>query len=237
MPHPGKKLRAALCVLALLALCGAGWWLRRNSALAQVSSVGELRAMIDRAGPLAWLVFFVLQMLTVIIAPLPSTVTMMAGALALGFARALVFGVLAILAGSMIVFLLARKLGRGAVQRLVDRGVLDKYLPLIEEKEDMFLFLTLLFPFFPDDTICILAGLTSIPTARFALIMVVSRPWGLVFAALVGSGVIALPAGGWAAMAAAIAVVFALGLKYSRPIEDALLRVCARLSHRRREKP
>lgn len=232
-----KGLRAALLIAGLLAFVAAAVCLCRRGLPRRITSVREVRAMIDRAGPLAWLVFFLLQMMTVILAPIPSNVTMAAGALALGFARALVFGVLAILAGSMIVFLLARKLGRGAVQRLVDRGVLDKYLPLIEEKEDMFLFLTLLFPFFPDDTICILAGLTSIPTARFALIMVVSRPWGLVFAALVGSGMIALPAWGWAALAAVMAVVFALGLKYSRPIEDALLRVCARLSHRRRGKP
>ena len=232
-----KALRAALLIAGLLAFVAAAVCLCRSGLPRRIASVREVRAMIDRAGPLAWLVFFLLQMMTVILAPIPSNVTMAAGALALGFARALVFGVLAILAGSMLVFLLARKLGRGAVQRLVDRGVLDKYLPLIEEKEDMFLFLTLLFPFFPDDTICILAGLTSIPTARFALIMMVSRPWGLVFAALVGSGAIALPAWGWAALAAVMAVVFALGLKYSRPIEDALLRVCARLSHRRREKP
>ena len=233
MERRGERLRRALFILALLALCGAAWWLRRCSALARVSSVGELRAMIDRAGPLAWLVFFLLQMLTVILAPIPSNVTMMAGALALGFARALVFGVLAILAGSMLVFLAARKLGRSAVRRLVNCGVLDRYLPLIEEKQDMFLFLTLLFPFFPDDALCILAGLTSIPTARFALIMVLARPWGLVFAALVGSGMIALPAWGWAALVAGIIVAFALGMKYSRPIEDALLRAVARVAHRK----
>ena len=231
MPHRGRKLRAAVCILALLVFAGAAWWLFRDSALAKVSSVGELRALIDGAGPLAWLVFFLLQMLTVIIAPIPSNVTMMAGALALGFARALVFGVLAILAGSMLVFLAARKLGRAAVQRLVDRGLLDKYLPLIEEKQDMFLFLTLLFPFFPDDALCILAGLTSIPTARFALIMVLARPWGLVFAALVGSGMITLPAWGWAALIAVVIAVFALGMKYSRSIEDALLRAISRLTH------
>ena len=232
-----KRLRAALLLLALLAFVGAVVCLCRAGLPKRIASVGEIRALIDRAGPLAWLAFFLLQMLTVIIAPIPSNVTMMAGALALGFARAMVFGILAILTGSMIVFLLARRLGRSAVQRLVDHSALDKYLPLIEEKQDMFLFLTLLFPFFPDDTLCILAGLTSIPTARFALIMVLARPWGLVFAALIGSGVITLPAWGWAVLAAAMAVVFALGMKYSRPIEDALLRAFARLPHRRRKTP
>ena len=227
----GKRLlRAALVALALVCLVGAAWMLRRCVVREGIRSVRELRALIDSAGPLAWLMFFLLQMMTVIIAPIPSNVTMVAGALALGFERALALGVLAILAGSMLVFLAARGLGRDAVQRLVHRSVLDKYLPLIEEKQDMFLFLTMLFPFFPDDALCILAGLTSIPTGRFALIMVLSRPWGLVFAALVGSGAVSLPPWGWAALLVVMIAAFALGLKYRRAIEEALLRRFSRLS-------
>ena len=233
MQNRKGRLRFALIILGLASFIAAIGCLYKSGVLREIGSVQELRALIDRAGPLAWLVFFLLQMMTVILAPIPSNVTMMAGALALGFARALVFGVLAILTGSMIVFLAARRLGRAAVQRLIDRGMLEKYLPLIEEKQDMFLFLTLLFPFFPDDTLCILAGLTSIPTARFALIMVVSRPWGLVFAALVGSGMIALPVWGWAVLGVVMIAAFALGMKYSRAIEEALLRAFSRLPHRK----
>ena len=77
-----------------------------------------------------------------------------------------ILGVLAVIAGSVIVFLAARALGRNAVQRFLDKGVMDKYLPVIEEKQDMFLFLTMLFPFFPDDALCMLAGLTNISLGR-----------------------------------------------------------------------
>ena len=87
--------------------------------------------------------------------------------------------------GSVIVFLAARALGKKAVQRFLDKGVMDKYLPIIEEKQDMFLFLTMLFPFFPDDALCMLAGLTNIPLGRFVVIMALSRPWGLIVAALI----------------------------------------------------
>ena len=87
----------------------------------------------------------------------------------------------------------------------------------------MFLFLTMLFPFFPDDVICILAGLTQMPLIRFILIMAAARPWGLVFAALLGSGVIHLPLWGWIALVLAMAAVFCLTLHKSRQIEDWLL--------------
>ena len=110
-----------------------------------------------------------------------------------------------------------------------------KYLPVIEEKQDTFLFLTLLFPFFPDDMLCILAGLTSMPTARFAGIMLLARPWGLIFAALLGSGELSLPAWGWAVLVGVLAVIFVLAMKYSRQIEERLFALVSRLSARRRK--
>lgn len=221
-----RALAAALAVLACVALWRSGL----------LSDLNALRAVISRSGPLAWLAFFILQMLTVIVAPIPSNVTMMAGALALGFVRAFVLGVLAILCGSLVVFFAARRLGQGAVRRLIDRGLLERYLPLIEEKQDMFLFLTLLFPFFPDDMLCILAGLSSIPAKRFTLILIFSRPWGLVFAALVGSGVLRLPAWGWGLLAAASAALFVAMMTYSARIEAALLRLISRVTRGRKAK-
>lgn len=233
----GKKRarRIALAVLVVLALAAGVFALYRNGWFERIGSVEELRALIDRAGAFAGIVFFLLQMLTVIIAPIPSNVTMMAGALALGFWQAMLLGIAAIWAGSMIMFLLARRLGHRAVQRWMDHSVMEKYLPVIEEKQDMFLFLTLLFPFFPDDMLCILAGLTSMPTARFAGIMLLARPWGLIFAALLGSGELSLPAWGWAVLVGVLAVIFVLAMKYSRQIEERLFALVSRLSARRRK--
>ena len=233
----GKKRarRIALAVLVVLALAAGVFALYRNGWFERIGSVEELRALIDRAGAFAGIVFFLLQMLTVIIAPIPSNVTMMAGALALGFWQAMLLGIAAIWAGSMLMFLLARRLGHRAVQRWMDHGIMEKYLPVIEEKQDMFLFLTLLFPFFPDDMLCILAGLTSMPTARFAGIMLLARPWGLIFAALRGSGELSLPAWGWAVMLGVLAVIFVLAMKYSRQIEERLFALVSRLSARRRK--
>ena len=100
----------------------------------------------------------------------------------------------------------------------------EKYLPIIEEKQDMFLFLTMLFPFFPDDALCMLAGLTNIPLGRFVVIMALSRPWGLIVAALMGSGSISLPIWAWAVIGVAGLFIFYFAMKYSAQIEEALLR-------------
>ena len=66
----GKKRarRIALAVLVVLALAAGVFALYRNGWFERIDSVEELRALIDRAGAFAGIVFFLLQMLTVIIA-------------------------------------------------------------------------------------------------------------------------------------------------------------------------
>ena len=190
-----RRLVIALAVIAALAICGYALW--KTGVFERINSVEELREVISGAGAWAGVVYFFLQMMTVIVAPIPSNISMMAGALALGFWKAMILGVLAVVAGSMIVFLAARALGRNAIQRFLDKGVMDKYLPVIEEKQDMFLFLTMLFPFFPDDALCLLAGLTYISLGRFTAIMVLACPWELIVAALMGSGSLSMQLWAW----------------------------------------
>lgn len=218
-----KVIRIALIVVVLAAvLAGCGYALWKTGVFERINSVDELRAVISGAGVWAGVVYFLLQMMTVIVAPIPSNISMMAGALALGFWKAMILGVLAVVAGSIIVFLAARALGRSAVQRFLDKGVMDKYLPVIEEKQDMFLFLTMLFPFFPDDALCMLAGLTNISLGRFTVIMILGRPWGLIVAALLGSGSLSLPIWAWVILGIVGVCVFYFAMKYSSEIEEKL---------------
>lgn len=229
-----KVIRILLIVLVIAALLAAGGYaLWKSGVFEKINSVEALREVIAGAGMWAGLVYFVLQMMTVIIAPIPSNISMMAGALALGFWPAMILGVLAVVVGSVVVFLAARALGRSAVQRFLDKGVMDKYLPIIEEKQDMFLFLTMLFPFFPDDALCMLAGLTNISLGRFVVIMALGRPWGLIVAALLGSGSVSLPIWAWVIIGIAGLLIFWLAMKYSAQIEEALLRFVRKIVPKR----
>ena len=229
-----KIIRIILVVLAVAALLAVGGYaLWKNGFFEKINSVEALREVIAGAGVWAGAVYFALQMMTVIVAPIPSNISMMAGALALGFWPAMILGVLAVIAGSVIVFLAARALGRNAVQRFLDKGVMEKYLPIIEEKQDMFLFLTMLFPFFPDDALCMLAGLTKIPLGRFVAIMALARPWGLVVAALLGSGSLSLPVWAWAVIGGTGLLIFVFAMKYSAQIEEALLGLVRRIVPKR----
>lgn len=220
---------AVLCAVGLLALT---IWLFASGLWEKVNSPSEIRAMIDRAGPFAGAAYFLIQLMTVIFAPIPSNVSMLAGALALGFWPALLLGVAAVWLGSVLMFLFARVLGQRAAMRFVSRGAMEKYLPVIREKQEVFLFLAMLFPFFPDDVLCVLAGLTSMPFARFAVIAGAARPWGLAFAALLGSGALSLPWWGWILMTVALGAAFLFALRHSRQIEERLLALISKAEAR-----
>ena len=211
-----KGIRILLTVLTVAALLAAGGYaLWKNGFFEKINSVEALREVIAGTGMWAGGVYFALQMM------------------ALGFWPAMILGVLAVGVGSVIVFLAARALGKKAVQRFLDKGVMDKYLPIIEEKQDMFLLLTMLFPFFPDDALCMLAGLTNISLGRFTAIMILARPWGLIVAALLGSGSLSLPIWAWVILGAVGVCIFYFALKYSSEIEDKLFTFVRKVTKRK----
>lgn len=213
----------ALTLLTLIVIAAAVFVLWKSGLLDSIDSTAELREWIAGYGAWSGVVFFLVQMLTVIFAPIPSNVTTLAGALALGFMQGFVLSTAAVFTGSALMFLLARKLGARFVSRFVEKGTIAKYMPLIEEKRDVFLFMAMLLPFFPDDALCIIAGLTGMSTFRFCVITLITRPWGLLFAALVGGGVFNLPWWGWILIITTVAVVFALSLKYGPAVEEKII--------------
>ena len=171
-----------------------------------------------------------IQFLSVILAPIPSNISALAGGVLFGTWVSFLLTFSAVTAGSLLVFSLARGLGRDAVTRLVGRKVSEKYLDVIHAKTDIFLVLAFLFPFFPDDVLCILAGLTQISFRRFAGIILCTRPWGLLFASALGGA--AFHVSPWAMVLIGVAglVLFLLGMKYGDQIEAAILK---RLSRRK----
>ncbi len=108
--------------------------------------------------------------------------------------------------------------------RLVSRAISDKYLSIVRAKTDTFLILAFLLPFFPDDLLCILAGLTAISTPRFLVIVVLTRPWGLLVASALGGATLTLPL--WAMVLLGIigVAVFLLGMKYGDRWEESILK-------------
>ena len=158
------------------------------------------------------------------VAPIPSNLTAAAGAYLFGLWPSFLLTWGAVALGSAIVFGLARALGQQFAGQFVSEKLSGKYLDVIRRKRDVFLALAFLFPFFPDDILCILAGLTDISFKRFFLLAAVFRPWGLLAACMVGSATVSIPWWGMALLGVLGLAVFLLAMKYGDRLEDAVLK-------------
>lgn len=217
---PGWTVALLLAIL-LLGLLSLFLW--KTDVLSRMGDLEQLRDYIQSFEPWSLLVFFLFQLSSVIIAPIPSNMMAMAGGMCFGFWRGAVVTFLAVNLGSATTFLLARTLGQRWVERLVSRKLSGRYRRFLERKRDTFLLLAFLFPFFPDDLLCILAGVTEIPVKRFFLIVLLARPWGLFAAAALGASLELFPS--WALPLVGIGgvLLFAAGLKYGDKVEAAIL--------------
>ena len=210
-------------LFVIILLGGGGLFLWRTGFFEVVTSQEGVQAYIDAFSPYTQLAFFVIQLLSVVLAPIPSNITAAAGALIFGMWESFFLTAAAVLLGSMLVFLLARFLGRSFTDRFVNQKISEKYLSVLKAKQDVFLFLVFLFPFFPDDLICILAGLTDIKPLRFLVILLLTRPWGLLVASAVGSSVISIPPWGMVLIGVLGVGIFVVGLKFGDRWEKKLL--------------
>ena len=218
-----KTIRWLFLLAAVLLCAGGGLFLWRSGFFQAAASQESLRAYIQQFSPYSHLCFFLVQLLSVVLAPIPSNITALAGGVLFGTWPSFLMTFAAVALGSVLVFTLARGLGREAVNRLVGRKVSEKYREVIQAKTDVFLVLAFLFPFFPDDLLCILAGLTDIPLKRFCVLVLVARPWGLLVSCLVGGSVLAIPYWAMALLGAAGLSVFLICMKYGDRWEQKLL--------------
>lgn len=219
----GKTAKKLCLVATILLLAGGVWGLYCSGFFEACTSQKALQDYIAQRAPYGQLWFFVLQLLSVVLAPIPSNITALAGGVIFGAWTSFFLTWAAVFLGSLLVFWVARTLGGDFADRVVSRRLSAKYQRVIHTKATVFLTMAFLLPYFPDDVLCILAGLTEIPFRRFALIVLLARPWGLLAASALGGSSLEIPTWGLAVLGAAGILLFAAGLKYGERIEHWIM--------------
>ena len=230
----GKEVLAKTCFLAQVLLLLAAvifYVIIRTGFIEVIRDEEEFRAFLERAGVWMSLVFIALQFLQVVILPIPSTVTVVAGSALFGPLIGSIYSLIGILLGSFTAFAVGRFAGYRVVAWLVGKETLDTWLKKIKGKDKIFLSAMFVLPVFPDDVLCFVAGLSSMSFGLFALVIVISRIlaifttsysvslipfdtwWGLLI---------------WALIAVAVVVVFFLLYKKS----DVILERIHKIFHR-----
>lgn len=166
------------CIIAyvLLALAAViAYVLLETGFLEIIRDEGSLQAYLKRAGVWMSILFITLQFSQVVILPIPSTVTVVAGAALFGPLMGSVYSLIGIVIGSVTAFLIGRYAGYRVVAWLVGKDTLDKWLKKVKGKDKLLLSAMFLLPVFPDDVLCFVAGLSSMSLWFFIVVILVSR--------------------------------------------------------------
>lgn len=141
-----------------------------------ITNQEALKEYISRYGTFAPLVFFLIQFLQVLIAPIPGNITGLVGGALFGLWYGFLLNGAAVLLGSALMFYMGRKYGKKITHKFAGETELDKYEKKLSGKTGKSVLMGLfLLPFTPDDLLCLAAGLTDISTQSFFVIMIIGR--------------------------------------------------------------
>jgi uncharacterized membrane protein YdjX (TVP38/TMEM64 family) len=185
------------------------------------------------------IIFIFLQFVQVTFLPIPSTITTVVGAVLFEWSS-VIYTLIGLWAGSFLAFWIGRIFGKKAARWIVGQEVLDKYYARVKGRDKTLLFLMFLLPFFPDDVLCLIAGLTNMKFRTFVLMMVITRPpqvIGTIFVIIVLQR-FSIPFHGWGlvvwiVLAILVIAAVVLVLKYSSTLERWMTVILEKLTDKK----
>jgi len=140
-------------------------------------------------GSYAPLVFIGLQILQVLVAPIPGEFTGFVGGYLFGIVPGLIYSTVGLSLGSLFAFLIARRIGMPFVRRFMGPEFMGKFEYIVERHGAFLTFILFLFPGTPKDSFCYLLGLSPMHVATFLVISCVGRFPGTLLLTMQGSSV------------------------------------------------
>jgi uncharacterized membrane protein YdjX (TVP38/TMEM64 family) len=142
--------------------------------------------LVKSFGPYSVFIFIVLQILQVIVAPIPGEITGFLGGYLYGSVLGTIYSSVGLTLGSWVAFMLARWYGYPFVERIVTASILEKYNRFMKHQGVFISFMLFLIPGFPKDCLCYIMGLSRMNTIAFIIIATIGRLFGTVLLSLSG---------------------------------------------------
>ena len=158
--------------LFFLAILGIAEW---TDFITVLQSEAMYREFLMKTGAYMPYIFIALQVVQVLFLPIPGVFSYLAGIQLFGAFLAAVYSLVGIVLGSLIAFWVGRRWGNKAVSWIVGEETLSTWQSRIKGKDNLLLTAMFVLPFFPDDILCFVAGLSTMSTRYFALMMVCAR--------------------------------------------------------------
>jgi uncharacterized membrane protein YdjX (TVP38/TMEM64 family) len=202
-------LGGAIVVVALLLL-----WIPFSHVGANPA---EVRAWMEQAGPLAPLAFFALNVVQIVVAPIPGYPVQVLGGILFGVVFGSIITVGGMVAGGVLAAWLGRRLGRPWLARRLGEDKLQAWSNAAHVNSFWTWWVILLIPL--GDIPYFLAGLSGIRLSVFALAILASRGPFTVLIVWAGDSVVDLPVMWVALLMAAIGVVVIIGFSQAGRLE------------------
>jgi len=160
------------------------------------SSVHALKDYILSTKEKGVIVYILIQCSQVIFMPIPAAIICVVGTMIYGPLLCGIYCSIGILLGSFISFIIGKTFGYKIVAWIVGKENTDKYSTLIRKRGSFFLIIAFLLPMFPDDILCLIAGITKMKFKTFFWITLITRPIGVICMSFFSSGSL-IPFSGW----------------------------------------
>ena len=147
----------------------------------------EMKRFITSFGAYSPLAYVLLQVIQVVVAPIPGGAIEFLGGYIFGVRAGFIYSMIGLLFGSWMAFGLARIFEKWVVDKFVSPETRKKFDYLVGHEGVILSFLLFLIPGFPKDALCYILGLTPMHTGIFLLISTLGRIPGTLIATLQGA--------------------------------------------------
>lgn len=180
-----KKTRLIITCIVLVALI---------TIFCIIGFNGEwVKPLVEGAGWYGYILFVLIQVIvTTLLCFVPATTFTFAllATQLFGVWQGVLVASLACFLSSMTMFTIGDKLGEPFVDWLVGRDSRIKAQNLVSTRATVLVPFMLAFPFFPDDAICMVSGMTKMKYWYFAIVALVCRTIGIVATCVLGGDII-----------------------------------------------
>lgn len=165
-----------ITVLGIVFSVWMAFYIKMNPKIFAVG--GAFQQFLSKIGIWGVLLFIAIQIIQVLYPVIPGGLTCVVGHVLFGPLAGFVYNVTGIFIGSVLAFLLARRYGEPFATSFVSEQVYDKYIAYLDRGTffERFLVAAFVLPGFPDDFLCMVAGMSKMSLKKFTAIWIISKP-------------------------------------------------------------
>ncbi|MBO5335312.1 MAG: TVP38/TMEM64 family protein [Clostridia bacterium] len=120
-------------------------------------------------------IYILVQIIQVLFLPIPGAISILAGLQIFGALLTGVYSYIGIVLGSLTAFGIGRRWGNKGAAWLIGEETLEAWKKKMQGKDNLLLTAMFLLPFFPDDILCFVAGVSTMSSRYFILMMLATR--------------------------------------------------------------